>query len=123
MSDAGRRRCPNGKMKYFNDSWAKIAAEQLSERLGSSFATYRCICGWWHVYDRSKKHANEQRREPRSARRRRAARGEPSPLQKLLENRRREKVKAKRLRQRAHKELPLRAWEDDGGACLWLSGP
>jgi hypothetical protein len=112
------RRCPTGKIKHFNEAWADIAAAEQSEKFGSTYSTYQCVCGWWHTFDRSKKHAKEQQREPRTARRRRAARGEPSPLQALREKQQRDRKRLKRLRYNTRKALPLMVWEDDGGAFI-----
>lgn len=114
-----RRHCPTRKLKYFNDAWAQIAADELSEKFNSHYDIYRCICGWWHTYDQSKKHAKENQRESRSTRRRRAARGESSPLQVLREQQRREEAAFQRRRKKTRKEIPIRVWEDDGGACVW----
>lgn len=114
-----RRRCPTGKIKHFNEAWAEIAAQRQSGELGSVFGTYGCSCGWWHTYDRLKKRGKENHRESRNARRRRAARGEPPPLQVLREEQRRERRRAAQYRKRLRQELPLRVWEDDGGACVW----
>lgn len=127
-----RRRCPTGKLKIFNEAWADIVAQDQSARLGSNYRGYRCRCGWWHTYDRSKKHHKESARESRRARRKRTARGEMSPLQ--LEHMERERLrreavretrrrKETRRRQRRSREnqLALQTWEDDGG--VWLPSP
>lgn len=114
-----RRYCPTRKLKHFNEAWAKIAASRQSKELGSTFRTYRCGCGWWHTYDRPKRHTKEAQRESRSKRRRRAARGEPSPLQVLREQQQREKAKFQQRRTKMRREIPIRVWEDDGGACVW----
>lgn len=113
-----RRRCPTGKIKHFNEAWAEIAAQRQSDELGSVFETYCCRCGWWHTYDRLKKRGKENQRESRNSRRRRAARGEPPPLQALREEQQRERRRVAQLRRRLRQELPLRVWEDDGGACI-----
>lgn len=112
-----RRRCPTGKLKHFNEAWAEIAARGQSEDLGTVFRTYRCSCGWWHTFDLLKKRAKETQRESRSVRRKRAARGEPPPGQVRREEQRRERRRLAQHRKRLRAELPLRVWEDDGGAC------
>lgn len=76
-----RRYCPTGKIKYFNKPWADIAAEEQSERYGTQYKAYKCVCGWWHTFDRGKKRAKEKQVESRSARRRRIGRGDPPPRQ------------------------------------------
>lgn len=114
-----RRYCPTGKLKYFNEPWADIAAEEQSERFGSPYKAYKCNCGWWHTFDKGKKRARDQQAESRRARRRRSERGDPPPRQVLRDQRRRAKDRAHKLRQRRKAELPLRIWEDDGGACIW----
>lgn len=117
-----RRHCPTRKMKHFNEAWAKIAAKQQEADFGGSFRTYRCSCGWWHTYDRRKKRIKDDLREKPNARKKRAKRGEPPPLQTLLEQQRREQARARKRQKRARKEIPIRVWEDDGGACVWPSG-
>ncbi len=117
----GRRRCPTGKLKYFNEAWAQIGAAQQTERLGGSFRPYVCRCGWWHIFDKAKQRRKENARESRSARRKRSRRGEPPPGEALRREQKRLKRARYKRRQRARREaeaLPLRVWEDDGGACM-----
>ncbi|WP_157855945.1 hypothetical protein [Streptomyces aureocirculatus] len=67
--------------------------------------------------------AKDKARETRSARRRRSKRGEPPPFQWRVAHREQEKAERARRKNRRRKraaELPLRVWEDDGGACIWL---
>lgn len=117
-----RKHCPTGKLKHFNEAWADITAERQSEDFGCRQSSYRCTCGWWHTYNRSKKRTKEQQREPRNARRRRSQRGEPPPFQMLREQEARERKRLRQLRKRQRADLPLRTWEDDGGACVWSPG-
>ncbi|MEU1327141.1 hypothetical protein [Streptomyces microflavus] len=106
------RWCPTRtKQKHFNEAWAEIAAQAMTEEFGGTFQAYHCMCGWWHVRDRAKARRKAEAREPRNARRRR----------RKLENReqsKRETRSDKRLRHKRAQELPIRTWEDDGGACL-----
>lgn len=124
------RRCYTGKLRHFNEAWAEIAAQKQSEDFESHFRTYRCRCGWWHTYDRSKRNVKLQKAETRSARRKRAKRGEPPPSQTLREQQQLERKQrlreARRFKQRRSKlerQLPERVWEDDGGAPRPLARP
>jgi hypothetical protein len=126
-----RAYCPTGKLKHFNEAWADIAAERQTIEFGVKIRTYKCGCGWWHTYDRTKKHQKDQRnRGTRSARKRRARTGEPSPGQIRRQQEEQQRQEAKRekerlrkrnrqQRQRAQAWLALRTWEDDGGMCVW----
>lgn len=113
-----RRYCPTRKLKHFNEAWALIAAQEQSEAFGSSFRVYRCSCGWWHTYNRKKARSKDDQRESRRDRRKRSKRGESPPFQALAEERKGQERKLKDRRRKIRKELPLRVWEDDGGACV-----
>lgn len=114
-----RKRCPTGKIKHFNEAWADLAAQRQSADFDSYHRSYKCVCGWWHTYDKTKRTHNAETRESRGARRSRVKRGEPGPGVVRLMEKKRAQNRAKRARQRRTAELPLRVWEDDGGA-VWL---
>jgi hypothetical protein len=120
LSRGKRRYCPTPtKAKHFNEAWGKIAAEEQAEKYGGSFRTYRCQCGWWHTFDRKKARAKDNARESQHDRRRRSKRGDPPPFSHLVVQREREKLESVRyrnLRKKQARQLPLRVWEDDGGA-------
>jgi hypothetical protein len=111
-----RRHCPTGKLKHFNKEWADITATNQGEHLGTLFKSYKCVCGWWHTYDRLKKRRKDNLAEPRTARRRRSKTGEPPPGQLLRKEQDRQRKRAKEYRRRERMKLPVRVWEDDGGA-------
>lgn len=122
MQDGKRRYCPTGKLKHFNKAWADLTAERQSEEFGSRFRSYRCGCGWWHTYNRSKRTTKENQRESRNTRRRRVRQGDPPPYQTLLMQQERERRRMANLRRKRRAILPLRVWEDDGGMCVWDRG-
>lgn len=56
MSRGGRRRyCPTKKFKIFNEAWALLKCEELGARDGDVHKPYRCVCGWWHTLNLSKR--------------------------------------------------------------------
>jgi hypothetical protein len=124
MKWKGKRHCPTPKKdKHFNEAWAKIAAEKQAEKYGGNFKGYHCPCGWWHTLDRQKARAVDNARESRSARRIRAKRGQPPPFAHRVAERERERRErerdrktARNRRQRLARQIPIRVWEDDGGA-------
>lgn len=96
------------KTKYFNEAWALIGAAELEAKYGSNLRTYKCLCGWWHVYDQTKKRQKDESRESRSARRKRR------------HKEKREARQARRqLRYQRRKEftMAVQVWENEGGAC------
>jgi len=104
--------CPTRKPRHFNEAWAEIAARENGEKYGSNLRTYKCFCGWWHVYDRNKARAVDEARESRTVRRIRRRR-EIKKEQRALKLEKKER-RRQLYRERVH---ALQCWEDDGGSC------
>lgn len=64
--------CIDKKHRLFNEAWALLECKKMEEKYGHTFRPYKCRCGWWHTYDRTKRRKKYDAKESRSARRRRS---------------------------------------------------